>query len=403
VSRRTPGTTGEERREMHADRPLRIAHVITRLIRGGAQETAVACVEGLRRSRLDVDLISGPTYGKEGSVLGEAAAKGVVPSVVPSLRRHVNPILDLVAFVHLVRLFRRGRYDIVHTHSSKAGIIGRLAARAVGVPLVVHTVHGWPFSASTHPVVRRGYVWLERVCARLSDALVVVTPLDTEAGLDAGVGRRDLFHTVRSGIDLEHFRTPSRPSDDVRREWGVPAGVPVVGAVMRLSDQKAPVDWVRVAARVAEEVPDAWFVIVGDGPLRERVEDEARALGIHDRLRITGMREDVPDLLSIFDLFLLTSLWEGLPRVLPQAMSAGLPIVATRVDGNAEAVVHGETGYLAAPRDIAALAGHVTELLTTPSRARELGARGRESADVFDERRMIQDLRRLYESLGLPA
>jgi glycosyltransferase involved in cell wall biosynthesis len=233
----------------------------------------------------------------------------------------------------------------------------------------------------------------------VSNALVVVTPVDRDAGLKESVGRRDQYHTIRSGVDLERFRSPARSDASVRAELGVPAGAPVVGSVMRLSEQKAPVDWVRVAARVGAQRPDVHFVIVGDGPLRVDTEAAADADGVSDRLHIAGMRDDVPDFLQIFDVFLLASHWEGLPRVLPQAMAASVPVVATAVDGTREAVRDGETGYLAPAGAVETLAARVVELLADPERARGLGAAGRRLSDEFSEARMIENLRALYRAV----
>ena len=374
-----------------------MAHVITRLIVGGAQENTLASVvEHRRRGRFASDLILGPTLGPEGSLVSEARTCGVEPRLVASLRRQVNPLMDAIALLSLVRVFRRGQYDVVHTHSSKAGILARLAARIASVPVVVHTVHGWGFNDRQRPLVRNSYVSLERWCARFTDALITVTPRDAERGLSIGIGQPGLYTTIRSGIDIARFGASRQRREAVRAELGLAKSDRVVISVMRLSPQKAPLDLIDAVARLVREVPDARVVLVGDGPLRNAVETRRRELGLGKRLILTGIRRDVPELLSAADVLALSSLWEGLPRVIPQAMAAGLPVVATAIDGSAEAIVHGETGILVPPRDPAALGAALAALLRDPERARAMGEAGRARVVEFDICRMVDAIEGLY-------
>lgn len=367
---------------------------------GGAQETALDLVVELRRrGRFEADLVLGPTYGPEGTLVPVAREQGVEPHLVRSLRREVNPVLDPVAMAALAGIFRRGRYDLVHTHSSKAGVLGRLAARLAGIPAVVHTVHGWGFNDRQRPLVQRSYAALERWCAGFTDALVTVTPRDAQVGLALGIGRPALYSTIRSGIDVAHFGTPARSREAVRAELGLAAHHRVAVSVIRLVPQKAPLDVIEAAGRLLREVPDARVLIVGDGPLRATVEQRCRALEIDDRVVLTGLRSDVPDLLAASDVLVLASLWEGLPRVIPQAMAAGLPVVATAVAGNAEAVVDGVTGLLVPPRDPAALGVATAALLADSDGAKAMGAAGRARVDEFSVHRMVDDIEALYARL----
>ena len=233
--------------------------------------------------------------------------------------------MDAIALLSLVRVFRRGQYDVVHTHSSKAGILARLAARIASVPVVVHTVHGWGFNDRQRPLVRNAYVSLERWCARFTDALITVTPRDAERGLSIGIGQPGLYTTIRSGIDIVRFGASRQRREAVRAELGLAKGDRVVISVMRLTPQKAPLDLIDAVARLVRDVPDARVVIVGDGPLRNAVETRRRELGLGERLILTGIRRDVPELLSAADVLALSSLWEGLPRVIPQAMAPAYP------------------------------------------------------------------------------
>ena len=378
---------------------IRVLHIITRLIIGGAQENTMLTAALLDPARYTVAVISGPQTGPEGSLIPEVRARGIRLTILPHLVREVHPLKDPAALVALARLIRRGRYDIVHTHSSKAGILGRWAARLAGVPIIVHTVHGWGHHDRQRPLVRRVYILLERIAQRVTDRLIVVSLRNIEKGLADSIAVPEKYVTIRSGIELDRFRLPARPREAVRAGLGIPQGAVVVGTVTRLSPQKAPLDFVAAAAQVAAQWRDVHFVIVGDGPLRAAVEAQLSALGLAGRVRLTGLRRDVPDLLHSFDIFALTSLWEGLPRVLPQAMAAGLPIVATAVDGNAEAVTDGSSGFLTPPGDPSAMAGALVRLLDDPALRREMGQAGQTRVEEFGAHKMIQDIAALYELL----
>jgi glycosyltransferase involved in cell wall biosynthesis len=378
---------------------IRVLQVITRLIVGGAQETVMLIADMLDPARFEVDVLSGPQTGSEGSLIEQVRARGIPLTIEPALVREISPAKDLLALARLTRFIRRGGYDIVHTNSSKAGILGRWAAHLAGAPIVVHTVHGWGHHDRQHPLVRRAYILLEQVAQRITDRLVVVSPLNIEKGLADGIATPEKYVTIRSGIELDRFRRPGRSREAVRAELGIPQEAPVVGTVTRLSTQKAPLDFVDAAAQVAARRPDVHFVVVGDGPLRAEVEARIVALELADRVHLTGLRRDVPDLLHSFDLFALSSLWEGLPRALPQAMAAGLAIVATAVDGNAEAVTDGVSGLLTPPGDAGAMAAALLRLLDDPALARKMGEAGRERAGEFDARKMVEDIAALYEAL----
>lgn len=349
--------------------------------------------------RYAVDVVSGPQTGSEGSLIPEVRARGIQLTILPSLVREVNPFKDAVALVALTRLIRRGRYDVVHTHSSKAGILGRWAARLAGAPVIVHTVHGWGHHDRQSPLIRRLYILLEQITQRTTDRLIVVSPRSTQKGLADGIATPERYVTIRSGIELDRFRQPSRPQEDVRAELGIPLEATVVGTITRLSPQKAPLDFVAAAAQVAAHRQDVHFVIVGDGPLRADVGAQVAALGLTGRVHLTGLRRDVPDLMHSFDIFALSSLWEGLPRVLPQAMAAGLPIVATAVDGNAEAVTDGINGFLTPPGDPHAMAAALLRLLERPALSKRMGQAGQVRAVEFDAHKMVSDIAALYETL----
>ncbi|MEO5617934.1 MAG: glycosyltransferase family 4 protein [Candidatus Eisenbacteria bacterium] len=380
-------------------RPLRVLHIITRMIVGGAQENTMLSCALVDRTRFASELLCGPQTGPEGELHGETRARGVTLHLEPGLVREVHPWMDAVALNSLVRFLRRGRWDIVHTHSSKAGILGRMAARIARVPVVVHTAHGWGFNPRQTPLVREFYAALERKCARWCERLIVVGEADRDVGLTLGIGRPEQYQLIRSGIEIEAYRDVPVGREEVRARFGIPAEAFVVGCVGRLSPQKAPLDMVEAFARVAKEEPGAHLLMVGDGPLRGAVESAVAAHRLRGRVHLAGLRRDVPELLRALDLFALSSHWEGLPRVFPQAMAAGLPIVATHVAGAADAVREGENGFLVEVGDVPALAARMLALARDPARREAMGRSGRERVEEFSARRMVEQLETLYAEL----
>jgi glycosyltransferase involved in cell wall biosynthesis len=378
-------------------RRFRVAHLITRLELGGAQQNTLYCTRHHDRERFEVHLLAGA-----GGMLDDEARS--IPDaevrLLPSLRHPIRPLQDLLVLFQLRGYLARHRIDLLHTHSSKAGILGRVAGWLAGVPVIVHTVHGWSFNA-TQPKRRRAlFVGLERLVAPLTARLIVVASRNREEGLAEGVGRPDQYQVVHSGIDIEAFEKPGRPAAEVRRELGFDAGSFVVGTVACLKPQKAPLDFVRAAALACEKDDRLRFFIAGDGGLRPRVEASIREHGLASRVRLLGWREDVADLLHASDLFLLTSRFEGLPRAVLQALAAGVPVVATAVDGTPEVIEDGLSGLLVPPGEPEQAARAVLRMAADRELRERCVARGRERLGAaFDIRRMVIDLDRTYLSL----
>ncbi len=380
--------------------PIPVLHLITRLIVGGAQENTMLTASLLDKARFRVEVISGPQTGSEGSLIEEVRQRGVTLTILPEILREISPRNDLLTLWKLYRLMRRERYTIVHTHSSKAGIIGRLAARLARVPVLVHTVHGWSFHEHMSPAVRKTYIFLERLAATFSDAMIVVTQKDIDKGLKQGIGKPEQYRLIRSAIPLQEFDPENEDRDRVRSELGIPNEAIVIGNVGRFSAQKNPLDWVRVAGKVGRKYPDVFFLLVGDGPLRAEVEAALAAEGIAERALLTGLRRDAAHMLAAMDIFVLTSLWEGLPRVIPQAMVMGLPVVANRADGTTEAIIDGENGFLCEPGDTPKMCERVSELVEQAETRLSMGRKGQEYARrEFDLRQMIAQIEALYEEL----
>lgn len=382
------------------DHGAKVLHLITRLIVGGAQENTIASVGRVAPERYKSHLWIGPQTGAEGSLIEDARARGIVLTVLPNLVREIDPRRDLLALVQLVTLLRRERFDIVHTHSSKAGILGRVAARLAGVPHITHTVHGWGFHEHMPTVLRKFYVALEKIMRPWTNPLVSVSNRTTRIGLESGIGAHESYRLIRSGIPTASFHPDPSSREEVRGRLGVEQGDVLLGSVGRLSPQKNPMDFVRAAEALAPGRDHLRFVYVGDGPMRAEVEAAVERAGLGGRLALLGIRDDVPDLLRAMDLFTLTSLWEGLPRVVLQALATGVPVVAYDTAGIEEAVREGENGHLVPPGDIEGLVERLGRLTDDPALRARVSAEASDGFDPsFTEDAMIGDLELLYDEL----
>ncbi|HEU5322824.1 MAG TPA: glycosyltransferase, partial [Methylomirabilota bacterium] len=277
--------------------------------------------------------------------------------------------------------------------------LGRLAARLAGIHPVVHTIHGYGFHRGQPFPVRHAFQRLERLAAGWTDALVAVAEENRRTGVELRLFAPDRCEVIAGGIDPAAFARPPAARATARAALGVPADAPLVGMVACLKPQKAPEDFVAVAARVRAALPDARFLLAGDGERREAVAAAARRAGLDGAFDLLGWRRDVPDVLAALDVFVLTSRWEGLPLVLPQAMAAGRPVVATDVNGASEAVREGVTGHLVPPGDVGALADRVVALLRDPARRAAMGEAGRRASAAFDIAAMVRRYEGLYERL----
>ena len=378
---------------------LRVLHIITRLDRGGSSENTLLTVAGLDKERYVVTLASGPSTEDIGPTQVKAQHGGVVFLQVPHLRRAICPLDDMVAMMELYRLVRQGRYEVVHTHTSKGGVLGRIVARLAGVPIIVHTPHGHVFHGYYGKLVSRLFIRIERWAAGFTDRIITLTERGARDHVDYGVAPPSRFTVIHSGVEFPALDSPSRESG--RREaLGIGSSDFVYGTVGRLEPIKGHSVLIEAFARVVQELSNAKLLMIGDGELRQELEGLARGLNVSPRVIFAGWREDVGELLRLMDVFVLPSHNEGMGKALVEAMHAGLPSIASNVGGIPEVVEDDKQGVLVAPGSSESLAREMIVLAQNCDKRRRLGAASSEKARRFSEVEMVTKIEELYETLA---
>ena len=371
----------EARVTPHPATDLRVLHIITRMIIGGAQENTLFTVLGQQRTPgMKVTLLSGIDNGPEGNLHERAYAQGVDLQLSDELVRPIKPVTDALAVAKLTAFIRRGNYDVVHLHSSKAGIVGRVAAKAARVPIIVYTLHGLVFGEHATRAQNALYIALERMCAPLTDEIISVCDATKNGAIAAGIGKPAQHSTIFSGFQIDKFLAirDQLTVADAKRKLGLSPEDLVIGKVARLFPQKGH-DHFLDAAKLIAAHPRAKFLLVGDGILRKQLEEQARAFGILDRFKFAGLVDPdaVPAHIQAMDVLVHTSIREGLARVIPQGSAVGKPVVGFALDGTPEAIADGVSGYLARPYDAPHVAEQVLKLLDDEPRRRAMGEAGR--------------------------
>ncbi len=377
---------------------MNICHVITRLIIGGAQENTILTCRGLAEKGHHVTLVAGPETGPEGSLWSDARAAGCQIITIDALRRAVQPWRDLHARSALRSLFQQDRPDVVHTHSSKAGILARSAAATARIPLIVHTIHGMSFNRTQNAATQWVYRTLERRAARHTNAFIAVADAMIEQAVAAQLAPRARFVTIRSGMETDRFLPDPSTRARVRAEWGMGEHEVVVGTVARLFKHKGYEEILAAMPQIAAAA-DLRFVWIGDGADRPQYEAAVQRLGLRDRVRLLGLLPPaaVAEALNGFDLLVHASRWEGLPRAVVQALLTEVPVVSFDNDGAPEVVIPGQTGRLVPYGDTQGLAFAIAQLAADPAERRRLGRQGRTNCLVtFDWRRMVDQIEALY-------
>ena len=382
---------------------MRVTHIITRLVVGGAQENTLYTIQGLRqKAGLETNLISGPTIGPEGSLEAEAKKIPGLLAVIPELVRPVHPLKDFIALRKLERKLREQKPDIVHTHSGKAGLLGRLAARRAGIPVIIHHIHGPSFGNFQSAPANWVFTAAEKYAGRVTDHFFCSADAMTKLYLGAGIGNASMYTRIFSGFELEPFLNAS--NDPVlRRQLGIQENHFVIGKVGRLFRLKGHADLITAFATVLPQAPQTRLLFVGDGILRGELEAQARALGIADKVIFAGLvpPAEVARHVGIMDCLAHLSYREALSRALPQALAAGKPVVAYDFDGADEVCLENKTGFVVKTGDTDTAANRLLQLVGDSALREKFGRAGRAFVkENFSIEKMVNDQYNIYLKLA---
>ncbi|HRZ87549.1 MAG TPA: glycosyltransferase, partial [bacterium] len=331
---------------------IRVLHIITRLVVGGAQENTLWTVRLLDKDRYETLLATGPSDDEpEGSLDAEAVAARIPIFKIKELVRNPNPVKDIIATWKLFRLMKETKFDIIHTHCSKAGILGRIAAKLSGAPIIVHTPHGHVFYGYFSTMISWAFVVTERIVGAFTDKIITLTERGKEEHIHYRIGGPEKFVAIPSGIDLRDYQVCAADTAQKRRELRLSGDDLLVGTIARLSDIKGHRYLLEAVPAIRAKVPKAKFLLVGDGPLKNELVRMCYDLDIIDSVLFLGIRKDIPALVSVMDLFVLPSLNEGMGKVFLQVQAMGKAVIAADVGGVREIVRDGENGLLVPPKD----------------------------------------------------
>ncbi|MEK6590553.1 MAG: glycosyltransferase family 4 protein [Nitrospinota bacterium] len=387
-------------------------HIITRMDKGGSAENTLLTVLGLNKERYDVTLVKGTALE---SVMGDcekeaherdlkkALDSGVKIITLNELVRRVSPLSDLKSFIRLFSIIRQGNYHVVHTHTSKAGIIGRWAAWFCRTPVIIHTPHGHIFYGYYGKFITWLFRLIERFTAIVTDRIITLTDRCKQEHIDFKIAPPEKFLTIHSGVEIGRFLGVStQDTEKIRNEFHIPNTYLIVGTVGRLTEVKGHTYFINAASEVLKDIKNIKFMITGDGPLKPDLKREADLLNISDEILFTGWRGDIPALLSVLDIFVLPSLNEGMGKVLIEAMLLKKPVIASRVGGIPDLIRDGENGILVKPASPHGLAGAMLSLIKSEDKRKEMGLCGRGIAESYSSEKMVQNIERLYEDSFKP-
>jgi glycosyltransferase involved in cell wall biosynthesis len=383
---------------------MKIVHIITRLILGGAQENTLITCKGLAARGHDVTLITGPALGPEGQLFEQTKNQKYKTIVVNKLRRQISPVLDIPAYREIKTLLEKIRPDIVHTHSAKAGILGRFAAyRLRNWPKIVHSVHGLAFHEYQNKLLNKFYIAVEKAAAKKTDAFISVADAMTRKSLAAGIGRAEQYITAYSAIEEEDFLNPimEQKRSQFRKNYDIPDNAVVLVTIARLFHLKGHEYIIESAKELAGRFDNCIWLFVGDGILKEQLQKQIADYDLSDKFRFTGLLpvEQMPLVIQSSDILVHCSLREGLARVLPQALLCGKPAISFDIDGASE-VVNPDTGRLIEPQNVEQLTDACAELLANTNLRTRLGKNGRESVkEKFSPEVMVDKIEELYRRL----
>jgi len=380
---------------MDAKHKINILYVITKLELGGAQKQLLELIRGLDKARFNIFLFT----AQKGILMPDALSINELHVKRSGwLERNLNPIKDLFSLVELFIFIKRNKIDIIHTHSSKAGILGRIAGRLAGAKTVMHTVHGWPFHQYQPFLAGIIFLWLERIAATCSDKLIVVSQSDLHKGLKYICNNQNKYALMNYGVEID--LNAEQSCEAIKKELRIKEGDLIVGNISCFKPQKAPLDFLKLASLVKKSHPRVKFVLVGDGILRKKIQSQILHFGLQDSFTLTGWRKDIPKLLSNIDILVLTSLWEGMPISVLEAIRCAKPVVATDTGGIREIVVDGYNGFLVKPQDIQSMSEKLSLLLNNKGLREKMGGLGKDNlGSKFSLKGMVQANQDLYTSL----
>lgn len=377
----------------HRDR--RILHIVGDSKFGGGAWYILSLVKMAQEHGIIAEVLS-----TDPQVLAELKNRGIGAVPLAVIRRATNPVRDLIGVFRLVRFLQTSSYLIVHTHTSKGGFVGRLAARIAGIPIIVHTAHGFAFHEFSSTVALQFYATLERMAARWCDQIITVSNFHREWALELKIAPLEKIVAIQNGISTERLKV-TRPRDQVRAELGVSSEEVLIATLGRLAPQKGLEYLIRAVPYILDQMGNrVRVIIVGEGPLRTELEALVLSIGVNSHVRLIGFRADIADILNAADVIALPSLWEGLSIALLEAMAMAKPIVTTTIGSNREVIEDGKTGLLVPPRDPGALAKAIVSLLADPALAARLGAAAQETFQArFTEERMLNQTWEVYSEL----
>lgn len=372
-------------------RKTNLLYVITKLELGGAQKQLLSIISLLDKQRFKVFLFT----AQEGILLKDAwLLNELTLRTSKCLERAINPLKDVLALIEIYRFIKKNNIDIVHTHSSKAGILGRCAAALARVNFIVHTVHGWSFHDYQPNFVRLCFIGLERLAAQFTHKLIVVSYYDKQKGLLNRIGCENKYIIIRYGIDYTEFFNKDQ---NIKEELGIDSSDLVVGMISCLKPQKSVQDFIKLASLVNGILPKVKFLLVGDGVLRKKIEKLISKFNLQSQVILTGWRQDVHRILSAIDVFVLTSLWEGLPIAVLEAMTAAKPVVATHTGGIGEVIIDGKTGFLVNPGDMQNMSERLALLLKDENLRKQIGENAKKNLGFdFTLQNMLKNTEDLY-------
>jgi glycosyltransferase involved in cell wall biosynthesis len=380
----------------------RILHIITRMIKGGAQRSTLLLADGLQMPpyNYEVLLCSGEELGSEGELISEVHKRSLPFFVIGDLVRLPNLVKDIKALFRLYQLIKKRQFEIVHTHTSKAGVLGRIAAKLAGTPIIVHTPHGHIFHSYFSPAVTFVYTLLEKFCSAFTDKIIMLTETERQEHIGPKIASPEKFVVIHSGVELEKFSGINIDIQNKKEELKIGQNLDIVATVGRLVPEKGHCYLIESAKGVIRKNPNTIFLIIGSGPLKDELEAMAQRLGISGQFRFLGLRDDVPEILHTIDLFVFPSLNEGMGRVLVEAMACSKAVVASDVGGIRDVVLNQVTGTLVPPRDTDRLAEAILELLVDKEKRYRMGLEGKKRASgLFDIKTVVAQTDTLYKEL----